>query len=469
MKGTTIAAVLTAILSTSVEGVQIKRNDGTPPKVMHLPVHRREYSRPVMSNSLRKRNTVSENLDNFEIGSLYFANVTIGTPPQSFSFHLDTGSSDLWANTKKSQLCQQDAQMERQGQVPCSVSGTFDNTTSSTSKFINSNFQIQYADGTGAKGSYLTDVVRFGSATIQNQQFGVGDQSTSSEGVMGIGFEQLEASVQMSRAGEYKNIPQQMVAQNLISAPAYSLWLDDLFSSTGNVLFGGIDTEKYVGNLKTLPIQKIQGQDLEMIVNLDSVTVNDGNTNPKVLGSSTPVLLDSGSTLSYLPTDTANQIYQSVGATFDQQQQMALCPCDLSNSSKSISFNFDGQNIKVSMRELVLPGGTGSQDGNTGCTFGIAAQPASQQGQATSFTLGDSFIRNAYLVYNLGAGEISLAQSNFNGQSTRIQEISPTNDGSSADGVAADQANDSAAANVAPWSLAALAAFLSGVALLSSV
>ena len=46
-----------------------------------------------------------------------------------------------------------------------------------------------------------------------------------------------------------------MVKDGMIQSNAYSLWLNDLDANTGNILFGGIDTEKYMGSLQTLPIQ----------------------------------------------------------------------------------------------------------------------------------------------------------------------------------------------------------------------
>ena len=352
--------------------------------------------------------------------------MTIGTPPQKFRFHLDTGSSDLWTNSATSSLCTSGSQGQGQGQspdsdgIPCSVSGTYSANDSSSYKYINSDFKISYADNTGASGDYVSDTLNIGQATLTNLQMGVGYQSTSTEGVMGIGYPGLEVAVQNNEEQSYKNIPQLMVSQGLINSPAYSLWLDDIQSATGNILFGGVDTVKYAGSLEKLPIVKENGDFLEMIVALSGLTLVNGNSNTTISSEAIPVLLDSGSTLSYLPQDTAEALYQAVGAQYSSREGLAFCPCSLASSDMKLDFLFSNKVISVSMSEMVLEGSIGSQSSSTGCTFGIVVEPS---GQGSTFTLGDTFIRNAYVVYDLENNEISLAQTNFAATTSDVQEI----------------------------------------------
>lgn len=86
---------------------------------------------------------------------------------------MDTGSSDLWCNAPNSTLCE--SQIDA-----CSSSGSYDSSSSSTYSFVSSDFNITYADGSGASGDYVTDTLSIGGTTIKDFQFGVGYESSSS-------------------------------------------------------------------------------------------------------------------------------------------------------------------------------------------------------------------------------------------------------------------------------------------------
>ena len=272
---------------------------------------------------LRKRaSTLQETLDNE--ATLYFANVTIGTPQQQLRLDIDTGSSDLWTNSANSDLCQQSSQ-------DCDQSGTYNANQSSSYSYVNSAFQIKYADGSFAIGDYATDTLHFGGKDITGMQFGIGYNSTSAQGILGIGYPTNEASISTT-AKTYNNLPVQLLNQKVINTMAYSLWLNDLDANTGSILFGGVDRDKYHGELATVPIIKEAGDYREFIIALTSLTA----ANQTIFENTPiPVLLDSGSSLTYLPTSYADAVFKIFGATYDSQDGAAVVDCNMANRAEN--------------------------------------------------------------------------------------------------------------------------------------
>lgn len=414
MKGLLNFALGATMLSTCTDALTLQRRTGGSPRVVGLPIQRNSVANPALRDRLRlgrRAGTVQASLQNEE--TLYFANGTLGTPAQSLRLHLDTGSSDLWVNTPSSALCKSKGS-------PCAATGTYTANSSSTYSYIASDFNISYVDGSGASGDYVTDTFSIGGTALQSLQFGIGYTSSSSEGILGIGYQINE--VQVGRAGKsaYNNLPAQLVADGAIQSNAFSLWLNDLEASTGSILFGGVDTAKYHGSLETLPVQQESGFYAEFLITLTEVSL--GNT---VIASNQAqaVLLDSGSSLTYLPDSITEAIFEEVSAQYSAQDGAAFVPCSLASNTSTLDFTFSSPTISVPMSELVLATTTSNgreledADGTTVCLFGIA--PAG----ATTPVLGDTFIRSAYLVYDLANNQISIAQTNFNATATNVLEI----------------------------------------------
>jgi hypothetical protein len=335
--------------------------------------------------------------------------------------HIDTGSSDLWVETASSTLCKHKGN-------PCGESGTYNANKSSTYKYLSSDFNISYVDGSFATGDYVTDTISIGGASLNNFQFGIGYDTTSEEGVLGIGYTLNEVQVNENGKAAYPNLPVAMTNAGLISSPAFSLWLNDLDSSTGQILFGGINTDKYVGKLATVPIDTRQGASApaEFIITLTGVGLTDDRGTSMSItadGFATAVLLDSGSSFTYLPTDIVNELYHQTQATFDESSGSAFVPCSLQQDNATIDFTFSGMTISVGLDEMVVDvsadngGPFNAPDGTPMCFFGV-----SDAGGGTN-VLGDTFLRSAYVVYDLSNNEISLAQTQFNSTQDNVLEI----------------------------------------------
>ncbi|KAL2830625.1 aspartic peptidase domain-containing protein [Aspergillus pseudoustus] len=412
---TLLGLIISAQCASGALLLQQKRDT---PAVVTLGIQRNEVPDPVARDRLRRKRaqTVSQTIDNEE--TLYFCNVTIGTPEQSLRLILDTGSSDLWCNAANSTLCSS-------RRDPCQTSGSYDPDSSSSYAYVSSDFNISYADGSGAAGVYANDTLHIGGITIHDFQFGIGYTSSSAEGVLGIGYPSNE--VQVGRFGDeaYPNLPRSLVQNGVIQSSAYSLWLNDLEANTGSILFGGVDTEKYHGDLQTLPIQTVNGGYSELIIALTGVSLNTAVKNRDLSSDALPaaVLLDSGSSLSYLPDSIVEDIYNDVGVTYEASTGAGYAPCSLAQENINITFTFSSPAITVGIDELIIDAGDlRFWNGERACIFGIVPS-----GESTN-VLGDTFLRSSYVVYDLANNEISIANTRFNSTETNILEIGAGDD-----------------------------------------
>lgn len=134
-------------------------------------------------------------------------------------------------------------------------------------------------------------------------------------------------------------------------------------------------------------------------------------------------ILDSGTTITLLPDDLADVVFQELGAVMSRQLGAVVVPCDLAQSDGTLNYGFGGPGgpvIKVAVSDLVLPLTLRSgrkptfSDGTDACQLGI--QPAGN----LPILLGDTFLRSAYAVYDLANNRIALAQTDFNSTKTNV-------------------------------------------------
>ncbi|KIW99147.1 uncharacterized protein Z519_00810 [Cladophialophora bantiana CBS 173.52] len=354
----------------------------------------------------------------------YLVNITVGTPPQDLGVTLDTGSSDLWIPASSAELC-------KQGQ--CDL-GDFDPSASSTYKVIEQGgFNITYAaPGDTDAGDWGSDTITVGgSPSIESQQIGVASQLFDPHGVMGIGFDTNEANND-SPTGVYPTVLDNLKSSGIINRKAFSLYLNDFEATTGAVIFGGIDTTKYSGDLVALPLQPgPEGIVSEYYVTLTSVSFTDSTGQTTQLspqGYSQATLLDSGTTNTLLTDDVFTGLALGLGAVTDPSGQAYLIPCSLSTANGTINYSFGGDGgvtIQVPVSQVVGGQGyTSSQfdDPSGGCVLAFGT-PADSGGFSI---LGDSFLRSAYAVFDIDNKVAALAQAVENEAGTSSIIVIPT-------------------------------------------
>jgi hypothetical protein len=93
------------------------------------------------------------------------------------------------------------------------------------------------------------------------------------------------------------------------------------------------------------------------------------------------------------PTAIADTIAAGLGAAMDDFGIYNLPNCDLQFADGSLDFDFSGVKIRVPYSEFIIKDLL--QDGDDFCSLGIEAI------NSTCVILGDTFLRSAYVVYDL--------------------------------------------------------------------
>lgn len=201
------------------------------------------------------------------------------------------------------------------------------------------------------------------------------------------------------------------------------------------MLFGGIDTEKYIGSLTTLPLvnDHHSGNMTSYSISMTGVEIEtpDGKTvNMAGDNFNAATVLDSGSTICLLPEQMAKAIwvkYDVVDAGY------GFIDCKWRGPQGEgifFDFAFAGVKIRVPMEEMVLDNLDPIMDQLKGltpfdkpCMFGIQNSATFDVNSTEFALLGDTFLRSAYVVYDEANHQVGIAQSNLNATRTNIIEL----------------------------------------------
>ena len=136
----------------------------------------------------------------------------------------------------------------------CKKRGRYEKSKSSTVKEYDLEGRtLQYGDYTTTELTYVSDTINIGGLAIKDQVFGVADKSNGTGiGIMGFG----PSHYGFNDTLPYPLILASMAEQGVISSPVFSLNLRDFDNSTGSLIFGGIDTKRYTGDLVKIPFEK---------------------------------------------------------------------------------------------------------------------------------------------------------------------------------------------------------------------
>ncbi|CEJ89659.1 hypothetical protein VHEMI05487 [[Torrubiella] hemipterigena] len=320
-------------------------------------------------------------------GNFYTIPLSIGTPGNRVDVVFDTGSWELWVNP----ICS-----KSRNPAFCAKFGRLTDSTS----IQNLKAQTNLTYGTGyAFIDYFQDTIAVGSARLSKQIFGVAKDSAFWEtGIMGTG--PSPRGFNDPKAGYL--FVDTLAKEGITKSRAFGLDLAGIDSQRGSVVFGGVDKKKFRGTLERLPIVTAANTPdgaARYWVTLDGISLSADGKSTQVVGSQT-VFLDSGAQVANLPQSVVDQIVKVFpGAKLAQYGQYQVA-CSLRSSANTLDFKFGKTTIKVSYNDFIY-----QYPGSDYCYLGV------QVAYGQMYSLGDSFLRSAYVVYDQDHQELSIAQS----------------------------------------------------------
>ncbi|KAL2112933.1 hypothetical protein VUR80DRAFT_6055 [Thermomyces stellatus] len=334
----------------------------------------------------------------------YSVNVTVGTPPQELSLYLSLDSPQSWVPDGEE----------------CSSScagGSYNFSDSST--YVDSDddfFTLRYSDDSFVNGPEFKETVRVGDVEAEGLGMGLGRNGNAD-------LTRGELSIGPTVAKEH-SLVEKLIEGSVINSAAFSFRLDDVYGTSGNLLFGAVDTSAFDG-----PLQRISSRHEESayvgfpvdfsILNYTSSSSGD----PEVLAPQNDlplILVRPTDMLTNLPSALARKIWHLAGATYDENSGYATIPCSGGTASSASELIlglgvYGNATARVPFEDLVIPYdiapiGSGSDDDM--CVFAI--QSRSSTGELSDdedgpWALGGVVLQNTYVVFDLVNDEVAFA------------------------------------------------------------
>ncbi|OMJ78443.1 hypothetical protein SteCoe_21726 [Stentor coeruleus] len=348
-----------------------------------------------------KRNVINSELDILRSGGLkdskimnykdiiYTATIEIGTPGQSFSVQLDTGSSLLWVESSDCISCD-----DLDDQFNAKKSTTYKNTSILIESY--------YLDGSGYSGYLSTDVVSIGETNALSTTANfvlvyndTGFDDAEYDGIIGLGFKGISNNI--------STFMDNLKLAGKITSKQFAMYINfrdfkghGYGSPSSNLMIGSSNITKYSSNpsiIYNFPISPIDS--IYEFWQVNSFTVKFGTFE---LSTGTQAIFDSGTSLILSPPgflDTAISALSSLGLVCAVTDYSTIvCKCKDRKILPDLEFTYNSQTVSIPQNRLYL------------CDDKVCEMLV-QEGSDVFWLLGDVFLRQYYTIYNMDNMTIS--------------------------------------------------------------
>ncbi|CAN5953603.1 unnamed protein product [Sphagnum jensenii] len=345
--------------------------------------------------------------------ALYYMEIMLGTPSQTYDVQIDTGSDLLWVDCSPCTGCPQTSSLKvslspysesassSNQAIECSdafcSAASSDGLQKSCGVGSSCEFYTLYGDGSTVSGYLVSDLftynaiinstnttelvstrVSFGCGNVRTGNLASSEEAT--DGLIGFGSNSVSVVSQLAATGTIPN------------SFAHCLQGE---TGTSSLVIGEI-TEPDITYTNMVPNQPHYTAVL-VNIGVQGVNISSSTALTSSSGSNLEVIFDSGTTLANLIepffTDFMNAIDESVGTPL-QTIEGSQCYASSTSVFPNITLYFEGGTMELGSDSYLLP----IQDG--GNTYYCPAWQASSGDVSTYSILGDIVLQNQIIVYD---------------------------------------------------------------------
>ncbi|CDU85198.1 hypothetical protein YYC_02932 [Plasmodium yoelii 17X] len=335
----------------------------------------------LLKSGLLKKEHLSKYDDGIEleqtIGLAFFGTASLGDNKQSFTFILDTGSSNLWVpNTD----CKSGG---------CPYKHRYDSSTSHTYEKDGTPVSILYGSG-GIKGFFSNDIFTIGHHTIPYKFIEVTQTDdlepiyTASEfdGIIGLGWKSLAV-------GNVEPVIVEMKKRGQIENAVFSFYLPEAEKSIGYFTIGGIEESFYTGDLTYEKLTNESYWQINLDVAFGIVTLDNAN-----------IIVDSGTSAITAPSDFLEKFLNTIMSIPVPFLPLRIVLCDDRNlptlkfTSKNTTYTIEPKHYLLELDPMAEI-----------CAVAIVDVDIDPK----TFILGDVFFKKYYTVFDYDNSRVGFA------------------------------------------------------------
>ncbi|KAI8029296.1 Aspartic proteinase nepenthesin-1 [Camellia lanceoleosa] len=345
----------------------------------------------------------------------FLMKLSIGTPPESYSAIMDTGSDLIWTQCKPCQQCFDQptpvfdpTKSSSFSQLPCS-SSLCSALPLSNCGTDGCEYLYTYGDYSSTQGAMATETFTFGEVLVPNIGFGCGEDNE------GSGFSQGAGLVGLGRG------PLSLVSQ--LGEPKFSYCLTSIddSSKTSTLLMGSLASVNSTGgknSITTTPLIQNPSQPSFYYLSLQGITV--GGTALPIKKStfalnqdgSGGLIIDSGTTITYLEQSAFDlvkkEFISQTKLSVDKSGSTGLDLCFTLPSDAStvevpkLVFHFDGADMDLPAENYMI------------ADSGMGLMCLAMGGSSGMSIFGNVQQQNMMVVHDLAKGTLSFIPTQCN-------------------------------------------------------